>query len=404
MNQALFGSTIAAQRKQKKMTQAALANILNISDKTVSKWENGLGYPELSVIPQLAKALGVTIDYLFTGERSGITIVGNLNVHYLKIVEDFQQNTKPINIVSVTRHIGGCVPNIALNLAGIDISVPVAGIGCIGDDDVGHYILSKLQSHGINISGILSTDIHTGNNETIYCKDHETYMFRFLGANSLLSPANIDVAGLTSRIVHFGRLSLFPAYWEKDPEYGNGLARMLHEVQETGAHTSIAIMGNTETPSLQDMIPAFARSDYVMLHLAHLYKLFDIPAGTVPDNALLLRLMQRIFDYGVSEKIFLFVRDCQGYSLSRNGVFSSARLQDSSIDEEVFQLGIADDLCAGCLYGLYCAFPDEDIISFACGVAQKNLISMYSGDRFLSKKEIIKIVVNRHVDSFREHN
>ena len=157
-------------------------------------------------------------------------------------------------------------------------------------------------------------------------------------------------------------------------------------MQEAGTRTSVAIMANTETPSLRDMIPVFAHSDYVMLHLTHLYKLFSIPADTVPNKDLLRCLMKKIFEFGVSEKIFLFVRDCQGYSLSRNGVFSSARLQDSSVHEEVFQLGLADDLCAGCLYGLYCAFPDEDILSFACGVAQRNLISLYSGDRFLSKK------------------
>lgn len=55
-------------RENKKMTQLELANVLNVSDKTISKWETGKGLPDISLIEPLAKALGVSIIELMKGE------------------------------------------------------------------------------------------------------------------------------------------------------------------------------------------------------------------------------------------------------------------------------------------------------------------------------------------------
>ena len=64
------GALIAAARKEKAMTQKALAQVLHISDTTVSKWERGVGFPDVSLIEPLAAALGLTIAELFAGERA----------------------------------------------------------------------------------------------------------------------------------------------------------------------------------------------------------------------------------------------------------------------------------------------------------------------------------------------
>lgn len=68
MNQHQLAETITALRKQKNLTQKELARQLNVTDKAVSKWERGAGYPEITIVPALAKALGVSIDQLF-GEK-----------------------------------------------------------------------------------------------------------------------------------------------------------------------------------------------------------------------------------------------------------------------------------------------------------------------------------------------
>lgn len=68
MNSYITGKTIKELRESKKMTQLELANILCVSDKTISKWETGKGLPDISLIDPLAKALRVSIIELMNGE------------------------------------------------------------------------------------------------------------------------------------------------------------------------------------------------------------------------------------------------------------------------------------------------------------------------------------------------
>lgn len=69
MNSIKTGEFISRLRKEKGLTQIALANMLNISNRAVSKWENGDGFPDISILPNLAEALDVTVDELLAGER-----------------------------------------------------------------------------------------------------------------------------------------------------------------------------------------------------------------------------------------------------------------------------------------------------------------------------------------------
>lgn len=69
------GSVIKQLRTDKRMTQRELAEKLNISDKTVSKWETGKGIPDIGIVEELAKVLGVSIAELLTGN-----ITDNANV------------------------------------------------------------------------------------------------------------------------------------------------------------------------------------------------------------------------------------------------------------------------------------------------------------------------------------
>lgn len=64
MNSITIGEKIAKQRKEKGLTQSQLAEMINVSNKTISRWETGEGYPEISLLVPLAKALGVSTDYL----------------------------------------------------------------------------------------------------------------------------------------------------------------------------------------------------------------------------------------------------------------------------------------------------------------------------------------------------
>ena len=68
MNQYVTGAMIKRLREEKKMTQTQLADKIGVSAKAVSKWETGRGYPDISLVEPLSRALSVSVIELFSGE------------------------------------------------------------------------------------------------------------------------------------------------------------------------------------------------------------------------------------------------------------------------------------------------------------------------------------------------
>lgn len=69
MNSQKTGQLIAQQRGALGLTQKQLASQLHISDRTVSRWERGVGFPDLSLLEPLADALGLSVIELLRGEH-----------------------------------------------------------------------------------------------------------------------------------------------------------------------------------------------------------------------------------------------------------------------------------------------------------------------------------------------
>ena len=68
MDQIKIGTFISKKRKEHKLTQSELADKLNITDRAISKWENGVCLPDASIMHELCDILEITINDLFSGE------------------------------------------------------------------------------------------------------------------------------------------------------------------------------------------------------------------------------------------------------------------------------------------------------------------------------------------------
>lgn len=77
------GKLLYDLRKEKNMTQKQVAELMNISDKTISKWERGMGCPDVSLLPELSQIFGVSIEGILSGELNQNPIVGG-NMRRLK--------------------------------------------------------------------------------------------------------------------------------------------------------------------------------------------------------------------------------------------------------------------------------------------------------------------------------
>jgi transcriptional regulator with XRE-family HTH domain len=80
MDMSKIGRLIYQLRKDKNMTQKQLADKMNISDKTISKWERGQGCPDISLLIELAKILNTNVESILSGEINiNESLGGNMN-------------------------------------------------------------------------------------------------------------------------------------------------------------------------------------------------------------------------------------------------------------------------------------------------------------------------------------
>ena len=102
LNQIKTGEYIAEKRKEKNLTQQELADKLNISNKTVSKWETGNGLPEVSLMMPLCEILGITINELLSGESLGSeNYKEKAEENLLNILEEKSKNKRRIILTAI---------------------------------------------------------------------------------------------------------------------------------------------------------------------------------------------------------------------------------------------------------------------------------------------------------------
>ena len=88
------GALIAQIRKERNMTQKELADKLHVSDRAVSKWERGAGFPDVSLLEPLAKTLGLQVLDLLRGERTEETDVSLALHEALDMVRQERRRTR----------------------------------------------------------------------------------------------------------------------------------------------------------------------------------------------------------------------------------------------------------------------------------------------------------------------
>lgn len=72
MDSKVFGRFIAKIRKERNMTQADLAGIIGVTDKAISRWERGIGFPDINTLEPLAKALDLSVVELMRSQKTNM--------------------------------------------------------------------------------------------------------------------------------------------------------------------------------------------------------------------------------------------------------------------------------------------------------------------------------------------
>ena len=151
MNYKKIGEFIAQKRKEKKLTQKELASILKVTDKAVSKWERGLGCPDVSILELLAKTLDVSILEILKGRKIENEVIKVTEANdYVK--ETIEYSKKERNQV---------IKNITLNIITIIIVLIVAILAFL---NISHIIYLN-QTENYNFDSEISNKIKENKEE-----------------------------------------------------------------------------------------------------------------------------------------------------------------------------------------------------------------------------------------------
>lgn len=395
MKQQIFGATLAELRKKSGMTQAAVAKLLNVSNRAVSKWENGLGFPEISLLSEIAAVFGVTVDYLLTGERRGITVAGNILTDVVNNIDAYPSSGMMTDVVSTSRHVGGCVPNICIDLAKIDKSLPLSAIGCIGEDAYGGYVLSQLQRYRIDTGKVvISQTAPTGFSTIMNPPSGERTIFLTRGANAEFHPKMVDVSDLHCAMLHIGYIFLLDEFDAYDAEYGTVMARFLHDVQSRGIQTSIDVFSNLPVDYPGTVIAALKYCNYVIIDEVECCGIWGLSPRCENGNlnrSVIREAMERTMSCGVADKVFVHSREAM-FCLDKSGRFTTLASLILKPDAIKGNVGVGDAFCAGTLYGIYQKMSDAEILAFASAAAACNMRAENAVDGMLDRNALMELM------------
>ena len=291
-------------------------------------------------------------------------------VDNVKMISRWPDKGMLVQISSVKRAVGGAVCNSGIDLKVLDPSVTVKALGKLGDDDAGDFVVSTLESRGLDcslVSRVAGVPTSFTDVMTVESTGERTF-FNIHGADSTLVPDDVDVAKLDCGIFHFGYLLLLDGMDAPDEEYGTRAARLLAKVRAAGIRTSIDIVSEQSERFARIVRPALRHCDYVVINEVEGSMATGVPADDMRG------ICEGLFELGVGERVVVHRPEC-GVSMDRDGTFvevPSLELPSGWIKGSV---GAGDAFCAGILYSLLKGTDPEYALRLASCTAAMNLAS-----------------------------
>ena len=292
-----------------------------------------------------------------TKQRNGIAVAGSVLVDKINEINAYPQNGELTQIVGLEKAVGGCVPNVALDLKKICPAMDVKAIGKIGNDEEGAYVSEVLGQGGVDVTGFVVDESNkTSFTEVMSVINGQRTFFTYPGASAEFGYSDIDFEHLDAKIILLGYFLLLDKV-----DQGDGL-QILQKAQEMGIKTSIDLVSeNSDRYSL--VIPCLKYTDYLIINEMEAGKL----AGIDPTDENLKQIAYKLQELGVKEKVVIHKPD---YAVCLSGdnytVVPSYKIPDGYIKGTT---GAGDAFCAGTLIGIYKGWTDQEILEFASGCA-----------------------------------
>lgn len=327
-------------------------------------------------------------------ERKGIMLAGNILTDTVKMIPAYPEKGMLVTISDIKMGVGGSVPNSGMDLAIMDPTLPVFAVGKIGADGNGEYVKNRMAEVGMDVSQVKTSAKGTSLSDVMTVEGTgERTFFHYRGANADFDITDVDVQGITAKFFHLAYLLLLDKFEEADAVYGNKAAKLLHDVQEMGIKTSIDVVSESTGKFAEVVVPTLKYCNYVIMNEI---EACQVSGNTARDGegklveAEVWSAMEFLLSRGVQDCVIVHAPE-KGFILRADGSRTSVpslKLPKGYIKGSV---GAGDAFCAGCLYGLYNGYTDEDTLKFSAAAAACNLAEADSVSGMKTKEEVWEV-------------
>ncbi|MBO4468286.1 MAG: carbohydrate kinase family protein, partial [Clostridia bacterium] len=192
-------------------------------------------------------------------KKKGIAVVGSILVDEINAVSKYPSEGELTRITAVKKAVGGCVPNVAVDLKKISPQLNVFAVGKVGNDENGQYVSNVLDANGVNTDMITVSDEKTSFTQVISVSGGQRTFFTYPGASADFGNDDIDYENLEADIFHLGYFLLLQKIDE-----GDGL-KILKKIKEKGIKTSIDLVSEN-SDRYKCVLPCLPFTDYLIIN------------------------------------------------------------------------------------------------------------------------------------------
>lgn len=294
-------------------------------------------------------------------ERQGIAVAGTTLFDQINEIAAYPPSGELTQIHAVSRAVGGCVPNVGIDLRIMRPDVPVYAVGRVGEDANGTFITETLAGYGINTAGLRRVaGAETSFTQVMSIAGGERTFFTHAGASAQFGVQDMNFDALPARMLHLGYFLLLDRVDNGDGE------KILAGCRSRGIKTSIDFV--TENSNRYTAIrPCLPLVDNLIVNEIEACRL----AGLEPARRNVRRAAELLKNAGVRERVIVHMPDC-GVVCSEHG-FSMVPTFENPPGFKKGTTGAGDAFCAGALLSIYEDRSDEELLDFASMAATMSI-------------------------------
>jgi len=311
---------------------------------------------------------------------AGIAIAGSILVDKINEISAYPSVGELTQIRAVKRAVGGCVPNVAIDLKTLSPETDIYAIGKVGQDDEKTFLLHELGDRGIDLTGIrVSRKERTSFTEVMSIVGGQRTFFTYPGASAAFGLSDMNFESFKADMLHLGYFLLL------DKVDGGDGEKILAKAKSLGIKTSIDLVSeNSDRYKL--VIPCLKYTDNVIINESEAGKIADME----PTKENLKAIAQKIMSYGIGERVIIHM-PALSVCLSKDGTYTSLPSYDLPKGFIQGTTGAGDAFCAGALLGIYLGKSDEEILAIAskAAVGALSAADAVSGMKSLSELDAL---------------